>query len=228
MFMTIATPMTVRKMTGSNHECEVRPRITMTMSTATSMMKMISAGRGALRARCVHGVARERHLRCARALRRRARLVKRRHGLAGVHHQLEHVAIVRRPRGHRALVLHSKRLLRVRDSSQPYDLVDPVDARQIARQLPGLRLVDTLDEQARVGDAAVESRLHLVERLHGRRVGRQVVGHAVVHFTDGMHSTHATAASANTIATILRCRRNASQNLITSPRPPLKPNECFT
>ena len=42
MFMTIATPMTMRKMTGSNHECEVRPRITMTMSTATSMMKTIS------------------------------------------------------------------------------------------------------------------------------------------------------------------------------------------
>ena len=38
MFITMATPITVRKMTGSNHECDVSDRITMMMSTASTMM----------------------------------------------------------------------------------------------------------------------------------------------------------------------------------------------
>ena len=56
-----------------------------------------------------------------------------------------------------------------------------VDGGQVAGKLLGRGLVDALGEQTRVRDAPVERLLHVVERLYRRRVGRQVIGHAVVH-----------------------------------------------
>ena len=137
--------------------------------------------RGALRAGGVHGIARQRHLRRARILGGRARLLGGRHPFRLVDDQLEQIPVVGRPRRRHVLVLHGERLLRVRHAAQPHHLVHAVDGGQVAGKLLGRGLVDALGEQTRVRDAPVERLLHVVERLYRRRVGRQVIGHAVVH-----------------------------------------------